>query len=91
MRLNVRFDAAGDALASHRQWIFKNPAYLETADGKTLRYESYETTAQGKNELGIAYRFQTEQPLDAMTFVYETPGTIATRPMQYELNDIQLP
>ena len=27
----VRFDDAGDALASHRNWIFDNPAFLESA------------------------------------------------------------
>jgi hypothetical protein len=30
VRILVRFDDAGDALASHRTWIFDNPAYLES-------------------------------------------------------------
>ena len=29
VRMRARFDDAGDALASHRQWVFANPAYLE--------------------------------------------------------------
>ena len=31
---------------------------------------------QGKNEVGVAYMFRTDQPLDELTFVYKTPGTI---------------
>ena len=56
--MTVRFDDAGDALASHRQWIFNNEAYLEGPDGKPIAYDSFETTAQGKNEVGMAYLFQ---------------------------------
>ena len=87
----MRFDDAGDALASHRQWIFDNPAYLEGPDGKPIAYDSFETTAQGKNELGLAYLFSTDRPLDELTFVYKTPGTIITSSFPYELKDIKLP
>jgi hypothetical protein len=91
IRLKVRFDNAGDALASHRQWIFENKAFLESPDGKPIAYETFETTAQSKNEIGLAYRFQTDQPLDTLTFVYQTPGTIVTRAFEYELKEIALP
>ena len=60
----MRFDDAGDALASHRQWIFNNEAYLEGPDGKPIAYDTFETTAQGKNEVGVAYLFSTDRPLD---------------------------
>ena len=76
VRMRARFDDAGDALASHRTWIFNNEAYLEGPDGKPIAYDTYETTRQGKNEVGIAYVFSTEEPLDKLTFVYKTPGTI---------------
>ena len=91
VRITVRFDDAGDALASHRQWIFNNPAYLEGPDGKPIAYDTFETTAQGKNELGLAYLFRTDRPLTDLTFVYKTPGTIVTRGFDYELKDIKLP
>jgi hypothetical protein len=91
VRMAVRFDDAGDALASHRQWIFGNEAYLEGPEGKPIRHESFDTTAQSKNELGIAYRFKTSRPLGALTFVYKTPGSIITRGYEYELKDIPLP
>ncbi len=91
VRMRARFDNAGDALASHRQWIFDNKAYLEGADKKPIRFDSYETTLQTKNEVGIAYFFKTDRPLDELTFVYQTPGAIINDSFTYELKDIPLP
>ena len=91
VRMRARFDNAGDALASHRQWIFDNKAYLEGTDKKPIRFDSYETTLQTKNEVGIAYFFKTDRPLDELTFVYQTPGTIINDSFTYELKDIPLP
>lgn len=91
VRMRVRFDDAGDALASHRTWIFSNPAYLETPDNKPIAYDTYETTRQSKNEVGVAYIFKTDQPLDNLTFVYKTPGSIINRSFDYELKNIELP
>ena len=91
VRMHARFDDAGDALASHRTWIFNNPACLESPDGKPIAYSAYETTRQGKNEVGVAYVFNTDQPLDKLTFVYKTPGTIVNSGFDYELKNIELP
>ncbi|MEN6452595.1 MAG: hypothetical protein ABFC96_19055 [Thermoguttaceae bacterium] len=91
VRVRVRFDEAGDALASHRNWIFTNPATLEGPDGKPINYDTFETTAQEKNELGIAYLFSVDKPIDQFTFVYKTPGTIVLSEFPYELKDIRLP
>jgi hypothetical protein len=91
VRIRVRFDDAGDALASHRTWIFSNPAYLEGPDGKPIPYDTYETTRQEKNEVGVAFVFNTDQPLDKLTFVYKTPGAIINSSFDYELKDIELP
>ncbi len=91
VRMQVRYDDAGDALASHRTWIFNNEAHLEGPDGKPIAYDTYETIRQGKNEVGVAYLFSAEQPLDRLTFVYQTPGTIVNRAFEYELKDIELP
>ena len=91
IHVNVRFDEAADALASHRQWIFENQAYLEGPDGKRIAYDGYETTAQGQRDLGIAYRFTTNRPLSDLTFVYKTPGTIIDKSFDYELKSISLP
>lgn len=91
VHMRVRFDEVGDALASHRQWIFGNRAYLEDADGKTIAFDRYEPTAQSKNELGLVFTFMTDRPLDGLAFVYKTPGSVVTTPIRYELKDIPLP
>jgi hypothetical protein len=90
-RLRIRFDDAGDALASHRQWIFNNEVYLTTSDGARIAPEGFETVSQGKNDLSIAYRFRADRTLDGLTLVYKTPGTIVTWVFAYRLDEIELP
>ena len=91
IQIEVRFDDAADALASHRQWIFENQAYLQGPDGKPIPYDSYETKAQGRRDLGMAYQFTTNRPLSDLTFVYKTPGAIIVKSIDYHLKDIRLP
>ena len=52
------FDDAGDALASHRTWIFSNQAYLEGPDGKPIAYDTYETTRprQERGRRGLSFQ-----------------------------------
>jgi len=91
VRIHARFDDAGDALESHRTWIFDNEAFLEGPDGKPVASDGYETIAQGENEVGVAFLFTAEGPIDRYSFVYKTPGSIITRGYKYELKDIPLP
>ena len=74
VRILARFDDAGDALASHRTWIFNNEAYLEGPDGKPIAYGTYETTRQGKNEVGVAYIFDPDEPLDKLASSTRPPA-----------------
>ena len=74
MRTLVHFDETSGALASHRTWVFNNPATLEGADGKAVSYDTSETYRQTPNELGMAYLFFLEKPLAGYKFVYKTPG-----------------
>ena len=48
VRMLVRFDDAGDALASHRTWIFSNEAYLEGPDGKPIAYDTLRDDPPGE-------------------------------------------
>ncbi|MBN2218296.1 MAG: hypothetical protein JW719_13050 [Pirellulales bacterium] len=91
VEVRVRFDEAGDALASHRGWIFENEAYLEGPDGKRLDHEGFETRMQTENEVGLAYFFYLEDSLEKYTFVYKTPAKIFTSRFKYELRDLELP
>ena len=91
VRMRVKFDEAGDALASHRGWIFQNEAYLEGPDGKPIAFDAYETTRQAKDEVGLAYIFSLEKPPEKMKFIYKTPAALFAPTFEYELKNIKLP
>ncbi|MBN2579552.1 MAG: hypothetical protein JXB10_11230 [Pirellulales bacterium] len=91
VRFRVKFDRPGDALASHRGWIFRNEAFLETPDGKPIPYDSTETTFQTDDEVGMTYIFVLEEPPEKLKFVYKTPGAILGETFEYEFKDIPLP
>jgi len=89
--VRARFDDAGEALASHRGWIFRNEAYLEGPDGKPIAYDTMETTLQTKNEVGVSYIFVLDKPPANMKFVYKTPGAILGASVEYEIHNMKLP
>lgn len=91
VRIRVRFDEASGALQSHRNWIFDNEAYLEGPDGKPVNYGTFETTRQTKDEVGLAYLFRPDRPINDYTFVYKTAGVILSTPFKYQLRNIKLP
>jgi hypothetical protein len=91
VRIRVKFDEAGDALASHRNWIFQNEAYLEAADGKPIAHDAFETTRQAKDEVGLAYIFSLEKPPENLKFTYKTPAALFAPTFEYELKNIKLP
>ncbi|MBN1909125.1 MAG: hypothetical protein JW818_05245 [Pirellulales bacterium] len=87
----VKFDKAGDALESHRDWIYQNEAYLEGPDGKKIDNDGYETAQRGENEIGLVYLFAIEESLAKCKFVYKTPGSLVGSSVQYELKGLKLP
>ncbi len=91
VRLRIRFDAAANALESHRTWIFDNEAYLVGADQKRIEHGGYETTLHNENEVGVAYLFDSPANLEGYTFVYKTPSSLQVIPVEYELKDLPLP
>jgi hypothetical protein len=91
VRIRVKFDEAGDALASHRGWIFQNEAYLEGSDGKPIAYDAFETTRQSKDEVGLSYIFSLEKPPEKLKFTYKTPAALFSPTFEYELKNIKLP
>jgi hypothetical protein len=87
----LRYDNAGDALESHRNWALQNKAYLKGADGKPIEPDSMETTLRTPKEIGVGYAFALNASPEKMTFVYETPGLVMTKDYAYELKGIKLP
>ncbi len=91
VRMAVRFDEAGVALESHRGWIYDNPAILERADGEPLAPLATNTTRRLPNEIGLAYLFPGEHPIEESTFVYRTPTALLPAAFDYEFTDVPLP
>lgn len=91
VRLSVRFDDPGEALATHRGWVFRNPARLRTADGRLLSPTGAETVKQSLREVGISYSFEYSGEPGAVQFIYQTPTILAAADFDYELADLPLP
>jgi hypothetical protein len=88
--IRVQFDDPGQALESHRGWVYNNRAYLLAPDGKRLE-GGFETIGQSETEVGVAYLFETGGGIEGYTFVYETPTAIIPSEVEFELEDLPLP
>ena len=91
LRVRVRYEDSGQALESHRGWVFENEAYLLTADGERHVPDAYETTRHSEQEVGIAYLFDMPKGLAEVKFVYSTPTVFLNVPVEFELSDLELP
>ena len=89
--VRLRFDDAGDALESHRNWVLQNEAWLEDAKGKQIQPDSMETTLRTKNEIGVGYVFAMPDLPKDLAFVYKTPAMVVTKDFRYELRGIKMP
>jgi len=91
VRMRVKFDKAANALESHRTWIYNNPAYLLDPEGNQIDSAGMEATLQEEAEVGVAYQFVIDAGLKGYKFVYRTPSAIIKVPMEYEVQEIDLP
>lgn len=91
VHMRVRLEEPGDSLASHRGWIFQNPAYLVNKDGERIENAGFETTLQNETEVGATYLFDVPEGEQGLKWVYETPAAIVEMPVPYEMRGIKLP
>lgn len=91
VRTRVTFDEPGEALQSHRDWMFHNEAFVENKEGEITAHVGLETILQTENAFGIAYLFDLPDGPAGQTFVYDTPTMILSVPVEYELKDLDLP
>ena len=90
--MRVRFGQAGNALESHRGWIYDNECYLEDAKGSRVENAGLEATLLGNNEVGVAYKFNLEGETPAKyKFIYKTPAAIIRVPVEFEIRAVDLP
>lgn len=90
-RIRVRFDDAANALESHRNWIYNNPAYMLDAKGERIENLGSNEGSRDENEVGIVTLFDLPNGPKGHKFVYQTPATLLQLPVDYELKDIELP
>ena len=89
--VRLRFDDAGDALESHRNWALQNEAFLKDAEGKLIPPDSMETTLRTKNEIGVGYVFALPELPKNAEFVYKTPGMVVTKEYRYTVRGVKMP
>lgn len=91
VRMRVKFDAAANALESHRDWIYQNPAYLVDAAGEKVDNVGMEATLQESDQVGVSYQFVAPDGLKGCKFLYTTPVAVIKMPVEFELKNIELP
>ena len=89
--VQLRYDDAGDALESHRNWVLQNEAYLEDAAGKRIEPDSMESTERTKDRVGFGYVFAMPDFPKNVVFVYKTPGMIVTKDFPYKVQGVKMP
>lgn len=65
LQMRLEISNAGEALASHRGWVFDNPSYLLTPEGKRIDHVGLETTMQSDTEVGLAFLFDLDSPSES--------------------------
>jgi len=93
IHMRVRLDSLEGGLESHRGWVFQNVTFLVDKEGEQLDNAGFETTMQTETEAGFAYFFELPEgrELSDYTWVYRTPASIVTVPVEYKLEDVPLP
>lgn len=91
VHMRMKLEGDNHALESHRGWVFSNINYLVDEAGETIEYAGLETTRQSENEVGIAYVYDIEHPIDKLAWVYKSPVAIVEQQFEYELESIPLP
>lgn len=91
VHMRLRLDQPGEALRSHRGWVFDNKTFLLDENGEEIDHAGFETTLQTEEEIGLAYLFDHEPGVEGLTWVYRTPSSVHRFPVDYELKDLELP
>jgi hypothetical protein len=91
VRMRIKFQAAANALESHRDWIYQNPAVLVSPGGEKIDNVGMEATLQEEDQVGVSYQFVAPDGIKGFKFRYTTPVSIVKFPVEYELKNIELP
>lgn len=89
--LTLKYENPANAMESHRAWFYKNPCYLEAADGTKTPPGTIELTRQTNDELTLNLLFAPEGDWTKQTLVYQTPADIVVQPIEYSFKELPLP
>jgi hypothetical protein len=95
VEVTLDYPADGPALESFESFIVHNECYL-TKKGTEFPNGGYETSASNGTRVKVTYHFPEEKdkklgsPAD-WTLVYQTPGPLASFPVNFEFKDLPLP
>jgi hypothetical protein len=93
VHMRIRIETIEAGLESHRGWVFQNVTFLTDKGGEKLDHAGFETTMQTEKEAGFAYLFELPEgrEISDFTWVYRTPASIISMPIEYKLEDVPLP
>lgn len=89
--LGVELVDAGRSLESHRQWVFENRVFVERADGSTVEHLGFEVLRQSDTGFGVSYLFSIDEALNELRLIYESPTSVSSQEIEFELKEIPLP
>lgn len=91
MRLKVEGSDAG--LSTDGGWVFQNTAKLVDKKGDALDNAGFETTMQSDDEIGFAFFYELPEGRDLKDYdwVYRTPASVVSVPVDFKLENVPLP
>ncbi len=90
-RVRIRLANAEVAFQSHLDWTANNVVYLIGPTGERLENPNFERYLERSDEIGFAYLFPVSGELSGYRLVYQTPAAMLELPVDYQLQDIELP
>ncbi|WP_233148494.1 hypothetical protein [Rhodopirellula sp. MGV] len=90
VRFTVEIDDAGDALESHRQWLFQNEVFVIDSKGDRRENLGYELYSRSESGVGMGYLFELDKP-DEAKLIYRSPTSVVRDSVDFVLHDIALP
>ncbi|WP_428307849.1 hypothetical protein [Lacipirellula sp.] len=91
MQLKVEGNDAG--LTVDGGWVFQNTAKLVDKKGQSLDNAGFETTMQTEDEIGFAFFYELPEgrELKDYDWVYRTPASVVSVPVDFKLENVPLP
>jgi len=89
--ISIDLVEAGRSLESHRQWVFENRVFLERQDGTSIEHLGFEILRQTESGFGVSYLFNIKSDPSVLTLVYESPTSVSSKDIEFELKEIPLP